>query len=268
MKRALTTTLLALALLLGATASAAAWSVEIPEPEFGKGWTGYAPVAATASESEVAMPAASTTTRAAAAIPLAKGGVKKPKIKWDPISYSKARKRQMANYSKRHYGEREWKLKQVKAIVLHYTAGDSYRSAWSLFNANTPSLGEKPGTCAQFVVDQDGTVYQLTRLSVRCRHTIGLNHISIGIEMVQPDLGDPNKTAKAILRRKQQSNAAVRLASWLTERYGVKLDNVIGHGMANDSPLFLDKQGWVNDHVDWLTPQVKDFRKRMKKLLG
>jgi len=85
--------------------------------------------------------------------------------------------------------------------------------------------------------------------------------------MVQPDLGDPNATAKAILKRRKQSNAAVRLAAWLTDRYGVKLDNVIGHGMANDSPLFLDKEGWVNDHVDWLKPQVKDFRKRMKQLL-
>ena len=39
---------------------------------------------------------------------------------------------------------------------------------------------------------------------------------------------------------------------------------VIGHGMANSSPLFLDKQGWRNDHVDWLKPEVKEFRKRAK----
>ena len=31
--------------------------------------------------------------------------------------------------------------------------------------------------------------------------------------------------------------------------------------MANDSPLFKDKQGSVNDHVDWLKPQVKTFTK-------
>ena len=235
MRRPLLTALLTISLLLCFAGSAGAWwSLDLPQAQQAQG-----------------------------------GGhkVHPPKIKWDPISYSKARKRQMANYSKRHYGQREWQLKKVKAIVLHYTAGSSYSSAWSLFDANTPNLGEKPGTCAQFIVDQDGTVYQLTRLSVRCRHTIGLNHVSIGIEMVQPDLGDPNKTAKAILERKQQSNAAVRLASWLTDRYGVKLGNVIGHGMANDSPLFLDKEGWVNDHVDWLTPQVEEFRKRMKKLL-
>jgi len=251
MKARLLTALLAPAILLCLAGSAHAWSLDLPQVE----------PAQLTTESE-AMPASASVA--------GQGGghkVGKPKISFDPISYSKARKRQMANYSKRHYGQREWKLEKVKAIVLHYTAGSSYSSAWSLFDANTPNLGEKPGTCAQFIVDQDGTIYQLTRLSVRCRHTIGLNHLSIGIEMVQPDLGDPNATAKAILKRKKQSNAAVRLAAWLTDRYGVKLDNVIGHGMANDSPLFLDKEGWVNDHVDWLKPQVKDFRKRMKQLL-
>ncbi len=193
--------------------------------------------------------------------------VHKPKIKQDRIKYGHKRKREMANYSKRHYGKREWKLKHVRAIVLHYTAGSTYQSAWSTFNADTPALGELPGTCAQFIVDQDGTVYQLTHLDVRCRHTIGLNQLSIGIEMVQPDLGNPNATAKAILKRRKQSGPAVRLASWLKQRYHVKMRNVIGHGMANDSPLFKDKEGWKNDHVDWLPPQVKTFHGRMKKLL-
>ncbi len=216
-------------------------------------------------------PAPSPTAAATAAAARGHHGrhhkVHKPKLKWDPIHYGHKRKREMANYSKRHYGSREWKLKHVRAIVLHYTAGSSYQAAWNTFNANTPNVGELPGVCAQFVVDQDGTVYQLTRLKVRCRHTIGLNQLSIGIEMVQPDLGNPHATAKAILKRRKQAGPAVRLASWLKQRYGVKMRNVIGHGMANDSPLFKDKEGWHNDHVDWLPPQVRTFHARMKKLL-
>ena len=193
--------------------------------------------------------------------------VHKPKIRFDPISYGSSRKRQMANYSKRHYGRRQWKLTNPRAIVLHYTAGPSYSSAWNLFDSNTPALGEKPGTCAQFIVDQDGTVYQLTRLKTRCRHTIGLNHVSLGIEMVQPDLGNPHQTARAILKRNKQAAAAVRLTTWLKQRYGIRMRNVIGHGMANDSRLFKDKQGWHNDHVDWLPPEVRSFRKRINGLL-
>lgn len=85
--------------------------------------------------------------------------------------------------------------------------------------------------------------------------------------MVQPDLGDPHRTAKAILKRKKQARSAVRLAAWLKDRYGVRMSNVIGHGMADDSSLFRDDEGWHNDHVDWLKPQVRKFRKRMGKLL-
>lgn len=262
--RLLTALLLTAAVTAAAAASAQAWSSQMPGSHFGPGWTGYAPV----SEDEAEPAGAAPTYTSAQPLATAAGNkVHKPKIKQDPIAYGAKRKREMAAYSKRHYGSRDWKLKNVRAIVLHYTAGDSYRSAWSLFNSDTPNLGELPGTCAQFIVDQDGTVYQLTHLDVRCRHTIGLNQLSIGIEMVQPDLGDPNQTAEAILRRRKQAGPAVRLATWLKQRYGVKMSNVIGHGMANDSPLFKDKEGWVNDHVDWLKPQVKVFRKRMNKLL-
>ncbi len=196
-----------------------------------------------------------------------RAGIAKPKTKWDPISYGADRKRQMANYSKRHYGGRKWRLRKPRALVLHYTAGSSYASAWSTFDANTPSLGESPGVCAQFVVDQNGKTYQLTRLAVRCRHTIGLNHLSLGIEIVQPDLGNPHRTAQAILDRKKQARAAVHLAAWLKSRYGIKMSNVIGHGMANESPLFEDRQGWRNDHTDWLAPEVRTFRKRISKAL-
>ena len=39
--------------------------------------------------------------------------------------------------------------------------------------------------------------------------------------------------------------------------------DIIGHSMANDSPLFKDLEGWTNDHVDWLKADVRDFRKRV-----
>ena len=62
-------------------------------------------------------------------------------------------------------------------IVEHYTAADSFSSAWDTFARDTPDgeLGELPGTCAHFVVDRDGTIYQLVPLTTMCRHTVGLN---------------------------------------------------------------------------------------------
>ena len=45
-----------------------------------------------------------------------------------------------------------------------------------------PELHELPGLCAHFVVDRDGTIYQLVSARIMCRHTVGLNWTAIGIE--------------------------------------------------------------------------------------
>ncbi len=195
----------------------------------------------------------------------ARAGFPKPKVKWDPIPYGHDRRKQMAKYSKRHYGEREWRLENPKAVVLHYTASGSYQSVWNTFASNAPNLGESPGVCSQFVVDKDGTIHQLTRMYVRCRHTIGLNHVAFGIEMVQEDLG--SRSEEAILGRKQQVRAAARLVAYLKQRYGIRMRNVIGHAMANDSPLFKDLEGWRNDHGDWPKGDVREFRHKVVKVL-
>ena len=195
-----------------------------------------------------------------------KRGVPKPPISFDPIPYDRERKDQMAGYSKRHYGKREWRLKP-RAIVLHYTATGSYESVFNTFASNAPSLGESPGVCAQFVIEKDGTIHQLTRLYVRCRHAIGLNHVAIGIEMVQEDLGGRNESTHAILDRHAQAKAAVLLTAWLKQRYRIPMKDVIGHAMANGSHLFKDLQGWRNDHTDWRSSDVRVFRKRVNRVI-
>jgi hypothetical protein len=195
------------------------------------------------------------------------GTVSKPHAKFDPIPYGKARKRQMANYSNRHYGKRSWRLTRPDVIVLHYTATSTYSPVFNTFAANSPSLGERPGVCSQFVVEKDGTIHQLTRLNVRCRHTIGLNHRSVGIEMVQQGLASKHGSDRAILDRKRQIRSATKLTAWLKQRYRIKMQDVIGHAMANQSPKFKDLEGWKNDHSDWLGADVRKFRKLVTKVI-
>jgi N-acetylmuramoyl-L-alanine amidase len=206
-----------------------------------------------------------TAAPAAAGSPPAAGkphsGVPEPKTKFDPIPYGKDRKRQMANYSKRHYGKRTWRLSDPDVIVLHYTATSTYSPVFNTFASNAPALGERPGVCSQFVVEKDGTIHQLTRLYVRCRHTVGLNHRAIGIEMVQQSLPGKHSSDRAILGRKAQIRSATKLAAWLKQRYRIRMRDVIGHAMANGSPKFKDLEGWKNDHVDWLGGDVRKFRK-------
>ena len=109
-------------------------------------------------------------------------------------------------------------------IVEHYTATTSFSSAWNTFAADTPDaeLGELPGTCAHFVIDRDGTIYQLVPLSTICRHTVGLNWTAIGIEHV-------GTSDASILANPRQLRASLRLTLWLMSRYRISLPNVIGH---------------------------------------
>ena len=190
-----------------------------------------------------------------------------PEMRRDYIPYGDERKHQMGNYSKRHYGLWRWRLKDPKVLVLHFTGGSSYSSAWNHFASNSPNRGELPGVCAHFIVDKDGTIYKVVRTYVRCRHAIGLNHVSIGIEMVQ-ETGEGSRWAdRQILQRRPQVRAALRLARFLKIKYRVRMRNIIGHSMANDSPFFKDLQGWRNDHTDWLKPDVREFRRRLRKIM-
>src|SRR6185437_14735594 len=109
----------------------------------------------------------------------------------------------MAQYSQRHYGIDSYVL-HPKVIVEHYTATPTFASAYDTFAADVPDaeLHQLPGTCAHFIIDRDGTIYQLVRLNVICRHTVGLNWAAIGIEHVgQSDadvLGDARQMRSSL----------------------------------------------------------------------
>jgi N-acetylmuramoyl-L-alanine amidase len=190
----------------------------------------------------------------------------RPPISRDLIPFGHRRKRETALYSRRHYGVAHWRLLHRRVIVLHFTGGNSYSSAWNTFAANTPDLGELPGVCAHFIVGRRGTIHKLVPLSIRCRHTIGLNYISIGVEMVQPTGAGAHWADQQILHRRPQIRSALRLVKWLKARFHIRRYNVIGHAMANGSPFFKDLEGWRNTHTDWLRRDVKIFRRRLARM--
>ena len=125
-------------------------------------------------------------------------------------------------------------------------------SAISTFSRDTAALGELPGTCAHYVVDYSGVAYQLVPTSVMCRHAIGLNHVAIGIEVVQPTNGHSSAWAdQQILARTAQVGGLLALVRSFAARVRHPTTMVYGHATANSCPLFRDLQGWRNDHTDW-----------------
>jgi beta-N-acetylhexosaminidase len=196
---------------------------------------------------------------AAAGEPPDPGDVR-PEIVWKKIPFGAKRKRQMAAYSRRHYGERAWRLEDPQVIVEHYTAGTSVDSAWNHFAANGAHLGEKPGVCSHFLIDTDGTITQLVNLSIRCRHAIGMNWTAIGIEHVGTSAGD-------ILGNARMMRSSLRLTAWLMLRYGIEVGNVIGHAEILESPYHHEAyEDWrCSTHADWDHREMRRFRSRLRR---
>jgi hypothetical protein len=192
----------------------------------------------------------------------------KPPIVKKYIAYGASRKAQMADYSLRHYGQHTHLLTNPKAIVLHHTDGSAWQSAWNAFNANTAyqtAAGkEKPGVSAQFIIDKDGTIYQLMPLTYRARHCIGMNWKSFGIEFVQESAGHSGRWMdRQILARTRQASAGVKLVRYLQARFGIKTTDIVGHATANGSRFFKDLTGIKNGAGDWFAPEVQVFRSRL-----
>ncbi len=200
---------------------------------------------------------------AALAVVLALLAPVKPHIVWKPIPYGTARKAEMAAYAKRHYGVGTWRLQRPQVIVEHYTASESFSSAYNTFASDTPDseLHELPGTCAHFVIDRDGTIYQLVSLGTMCRHTVGLNYTAIGIEHV-------GTSDAEILGNPHQLGASLRLTAWLMGRFHIQLRNVIGHNESLTSPFHKERYAaWrCQTHGDWSHADMQAYRSRLAAL--
>ena len=167
--------------------------------------------------------------------PAATGGAgvaTRPRIVWKPIPFPASRRAEMAAYARRHYGIDSWRLVRPRVIVEHYTASTTFSSAFATFASDAPDseLHERPGICAHFVIDTDGTIYQLVSLVVMCRHTVGLNYTAIGIEHV-------GTSDRGVLDNAAQMRASLALTAWLLARYHVQLGDVIGHNESLDEPV-------------------------------
>ncbi len=186
-----------------------------------------------------------------------------PAIVQKPIPFTAARRAETAAYSQRHYGRNTWRLRSPRVIVEHYTAGTSFSSAWNTFAADSPDpeLRELPGTCAHFVIDRDGTIYQLVPLSTICRHTVGLNWTAIGIEHV-------GTSDASILANQRQLRASLRLTLWLMSRYRISLPNVIGHAESLTSRYHYERYvPWrCQTHGDWQHADMVTYRERLAGL--
>ena len=167
----------------------------------------------------------------------------------------------MAAYSRMHYGPAyaTWRL-TPKVIVEHYTATTGTQEVLNTFASDSPDaeLGQLPGVCSHYLIDTAGTIMELVPPTIRCRHTVGLNHVAIGIEMVGTSDAD-------ILSRPRQVASALALTRYLQGTYAISTANVIGHSESLSSPFHRELYApWrTQTHGDWSAASMRTFRARL-----
>lgn len=152
------------------------------------------------------------------------GGVE---VRERPIEFGDERKRLSLDYMQDRYGiQQSTPTIKPQMIVVHWTfIPDLETSFQTFYPTRLPSSrddiqsGGALNVSAHYLVDRDGTPYQLMPDTLMARHVIGLNHCAIGIENVG---GTPETP---LTRDQLQTN--IQLIRELQKKYPIRY--VIGH---------------------------------------
>src|SRR6266480_5977492 len=138
-----------------------------PEPQLGL------PGSDTATSRKAETSTTTTSTHASQGVP-------RPAIKQWRIPFGDKRKQETAAYALRHYAVSTFRL-DPKLIVEHVSVTPTAQGVYNTFSKDVPDveLHELPAVCSHFVIDRDGTIYQLVPVHLMCRHTVGLNDVAI-----------------------------------------------------------------------------------------
>lgn len=146
-----------------------------------------------------------------------------------PISFSDSRVEMTKEYIRERYNISTESISiNPKIIVLHWTAIESLEKTYDVFNRETINNSREDlknagnlNVSIQFVVDYDGTIYQLMPDTLMARHCIGLNYNSIGVENIGGVNGIDNLTD-------EQIEANIFLVKYLKNKFP-QIEYLIGH---------------------------------------
>lgn len=184
-----------------------------------------------------------------------------------PIVFDDKRIALTKQYRFEHYGIKSSSIEiQPRLIVLHWTNTNNLANSFKKFYPAT--LYDRPdikrqgnlNVSAHFLVDRDGTIYQLMPSNWMARHVIGLNNIAIGIENV----GGINNREDLTM---QQVNADVSLIRFLQLEYP-SITYLIGHyeyGEFRGTALWEEKD---NSYFTYKTDPGKKFMALVRERLN
>ncbi|KGP62948.1 N-acetylmuramoyl-L-alanine amidase [Legionella norrlandica] len=186
-----------------------------------------------------------------------------------PIQFDEERIALTRDYQLTHYGIDSKSIEiEPKMIVLHWTCIPKLDITLRIFDppalpSSSPRRSELPGdlnVSSHFLVDRDGSIYQLMPETWMARHVIGLNHYAIGIENIGGVDGKDDLT-------EEQARANAFLVCYLKQKYS-KIKYVIGH---NEYLKYKKTALWLEKDPNYQTDKTDPgptFVKRVKQLVA
>ncbi len=183
-----------------------------------------------------------------------------------PIQWDSNRHDLSLEYIRAHH-ELIWDKPETvpRMIVIHWTAAPTLQSSFNGFDPvvlpgrNNLQGAGRLNVSAHYLVDREGTIYQLMPETRFARHVIGLNYCAIGIENVGG--GDQYPLTKA------QFTANLALSKYLLDKYPA-IRYVIGH---HESPRFKEHPFYRESDPDYVTRKSDpgdDFILRLRNQIG
>lgn len=159
-----------------------------------------------------------------------------------PIHFSEHRIELTLGYIRMHYGISPNDITiDPHIIVVHFTAIPTLQGSFEAFDSEELPASRSDIAASEasanvsvpYLVDKDGTIYQLMPDNWMGRHVIGLNYSSIGIENVG--------TLGTLTDKQLEAN--IKLIRHLLSKYA-SIDYLIGHSdyrCFEGTPLWLEK---------------------------
>lgn len=185
-----------------------------------------------------------------------------------PIQFDNERIALTREYELTHYGIDSKSIEiEPKMIILHWTCMSSLALTFRVFDSpmlpkSSDRRNDLPGdlnVSSHFLVDRDGSIYQLMPDHWMARHVIGLNYYAIGIENLGGIDGKDDLTEEQV-----KSNAF--LACYLKKKYPT-IDHIIGH---NDYLNYKNTALWLEKDPAYQTDKTDPgptFLSRVKALI-
>jgi len=185
-----------------------------------------------------------------------------PGVVMRPIVFDEQRRQLSLEYLANRYGiEQQEPTIVPKVVVVHWTVIPTADATFDAFDPTVlPGARQEISSASalnvssQYLVDRDGTIFQLLPEQTMARHTIGLNHVAIGIENVG------NGTDLPLTDAQLASNVAI--VRYLSAKYD--LEYLIGH---YEYTLFEGHTLWKERNKAYRTEKTdpgEDFMQRLR----